>query len=207
MRQQTRSVEDGPGCGEQIRDGSGMPQLGQLCAGLRVSALRPVTEREQRLPAAGLGAPSSDVDDLVGCQIRPLARLRRLGERAVVADIPTQLGQRDEDFPGIADDVAKPGISQGRGPAHELGQLGCPHEIQCGGSWRSHIRPDVHSCVSAPSQPLISRRDATRSPPHRPYPCRRTACPLKSSYQLSRKPRSCARNRSPGVCVAGGGQS
>ena len=75
-----------------------LPRLGPAVLG-------PVAQGEQRLQAAQLGTLAGDVEDLVGGEVRrpPLARgvPRRLDERAVVAPVPAQPGDRDEHLGGV----------------------------------------------------------------------------------------------------------
>ena len=121
VRQQTSGVEHRSGGGHQIRHRGGVAQRVQFGAGLGVSELGLVAQREQRLPAAGLGAAPRHVDHFVQCQIGPLAGPRRLGERAVVTHVPAQLGERDEHLSRVADRTAEPGIAQRRRALHERG--------------------------------------------------------------------------------------
>ena len=75
--------------------------------GLGPAVLRPVAEREQRLQAAQLGALPGDVEDLVGGEEHRVAGApqlaRRLDERAVVALVAAQLGDRDEHLGRVGD--------------------------------------------------------------------------------------------------------
>ena len=82
-------------------------ERGELLAGDAVAPLRLVAEREQRLAAAGRGARARDLEHLVRRQVRPLAAARRPRERAVVADVPAELRQRDEDLRRVGDDRAR----------------------------------------------------------------------------------------------------
>ena len=63
-----------------------------------VASLGLVAEREQSLVTAGGGACAGDLEHFLVRQVRALAASRRSRERAVVADVPAELGQRDEDL-------------------------------------------------------------------------------------------------------------
>ena len=130
VRQQAGGVEDGARGGRQVRHRGGMPQRVQLGAGLRVAELGLVAQREQRLAAAGRGAPPRHVDHLVQRHVGPLAGPRRLGERAVVAHVPAQLRERDEHLARVADGAAEPGVPQLGRALHERRQVGRPRQIQ-----------------------------------------------------------------------------
>ena len=68
------------------------PSLWRVLLGQRGNEARLISEREKCLMAASLSTRPGDLEDLFCAQIHPLARLRRLGERAVVADVTAQLG-------------------------------------------------------------------------------------------------------------------
>ncbi len=80
-----------------------MAQLRQLFAGDAVAQFRLIAQSEQRFLAAGIGADAGHGENFIGGHIGPLALARRMGEGAIVANIPAQLGQGDENFPGITD--------------------------------------------------------------------------------------------------------
>jgi hypothetical protein len=87
-----------------------------------VSILGLVAEREERLLASGRPAGLGDRDDLLRRQVRVIELRGRLGERAVVAHIPTQHGERDEDLPRVRDRAAAAEVSQRRRDLEELGE-------------------------------------------------------------------------------------
>ena len=132
VRQQTGSVEHRAGGGHQVGDRRAVSQRVQLGAGLRVAHLGLVAQREERLPAARFGAAASHVDHLVEGHVRPLARPRRLGERAVVTHIPAQLGEGDEHLARVGDGAPEPGVPKCRRAQHEGRQIGLPRQIQGG---------------------------------------------------------------------------
>ena len=83
------------------------PSAVKLVARLRVAQLRLVAEREQRLLAAGAAPATAIVEHLVDA--RDTARSpapRRMGERAIMADVAAKLRQRNEDLARIGDEVA-----------------------------------------------------------------------------------------------------
>jgi hypothetical protein len=88
---------------------------GELIPRDAVAPLGLVAEREQGLPAAGRRSGAGDLQHLVGREVRSLAPSRRMGERAVVADVPAQLRQRDEDLRRVGDDrtaAQAPGLGE-----------------------------------------------------------------------------------------------
>ena len=87
----------------EIRDGRLVTERGQRLARDAVAALRLVAEREQRLVAAGPGAGLGDGNGLVDRQIWRAQVARRLGERAVAADVTAEPRQRDEHLGRVAD--------------------------------------------------------------------------------------------------------
>ena len=103
--------------------------------GLGPAVLGPVAEGEQRLEAAQLGALAGDLEDLVGGEER-LAALagglaRGLDERAVVAPVAAQLGDRDEHLGGVGHDARAAGGDQAR-VAHPGRGGGQPVEVGAG---------------------------------------------------------------------------
>ena len=106
----------------------------ELLASRAVAQLGLVAEREERLAAAGRDALARDLEGLVDGQVGALASPRRPRERAVVAHVPAQHRERDEDLRrvGDADPVALVAYppSSGQQPVEPLveRQLG---ERQC----------------------------------------------------------------------------
>ena len=87
----------------EIRDGRVVTERRQRLARDPVAALRLVAEREQRFVAAGPGAGLGDGDGLVDGEIRRAEVTRRLGERAVAADVAAEPRQRNEHLGRVAD--------------------------------------------------------------------------------------------------------
>ena len=106
MRQQAGALEHCLGGAREVLERRRAAELGQLVAGRAVPQLRLVAEREQRLAATRRRAGGRDLDHLVDRQVRALAPARRGGERAVVADVATELRQRDEDLRRVGDEAA-----------------------------------------------------------------------------------------------------
>src|SRR5262249_22218967 len=77
-----------------------------------VAQLRLVAEGEEGLLAAGGLALAGDVEDGLRREVVRLALARRARERAVVADIPAQLRQRDEHLLGEAHARAMTGAAK-----------------------------------------------------------------------------------------------
>ncbi len=97
--------------------------------------LRAVAQGEERLQAPQLGTLAGDGHDLVRRQVRrpPLPRRlrRRLHERAVVAPVPAQPGDRDEDLRRVRHDT-RPTRGHQPGVAHPRGHRGQPVEVLAG---------------------------------------------------------------------------
>ena len=109
MRQETRLLEHGPRCSLEILERRRAPQPGELLTRRAVAQLRLVAQREQRLVATGRRTRARDREHFVDRHVRPLPAPRRARERAVVADVPAELRQRDEDLRRIRDE--RPGSS------------------------------------------------------------------------------------------------
>ena len=99
-----------PGLGEdelahagEVLDRRLAAELGELLARGAVAELGLVPEREERLVATGLGSRARDLEHLVGAHVRALAAAGRLREGAVVADVPAELRERDEDLGRVGD--------------------------------------------------------------------------------------------------------
>ena len=122
VRQQRRFLQHQRAHLAQIADGRLVPEFGQRLTRRAVAQFRLVAEGEQGLGAAGGFAGAGDGQDFVGRQIRGVARPRPFGKRAVVADVTTQLGQRDEDFPGVGDIPPERLVALMRRLGHQVGQ-------------------------------------------------------------------------------------
>src|SRR5262249_709316 len=84
-----------------------------------VAQLRLVAEREERLAAPCRLAGTRDLEHIVDRHIGPLAGSRRPRERAVVADVATQLRGRDEDLRAVGDEQS-PLVADVPGRRHQL---------------------------------------------------------------------------------------
>src|SRR5258706_11760947 len=82
----------------KIRQGGVVPEPAKLFARRAIAQFRLVAEREQRLLAIRGGARPRDGEDLLERQVGRLILARRMGERAVMADVPAKPGQRDKDL-------------------------------------------------------------------------------------------------------------
>ena len=108
--------------------------------------LGPVAEGEQRLQAPHRRTLRGDLEDLVGRQER-LAALTGglaggLDERAVVAPVAAQPGDRDEDLGGVRHHTGPPSSDQAS-VAHLRGDRGQPVEISTGGRQQDGSLVDV----------------------------------------------------------------
>jgi len=108
----------------EVGEGRLVAELGQALAGRLVAQLRLVPEGEERLFAAGLGGQARLAQDRVQRHVRRLALLRRLGEDAVVTDVPAQVSQRQEDLARVRDEVAVAPVTQFTGDIDQLVEAG-----------------------------------------------------------------------------------
>src|SRR5204863_9245126 len=106
MRQQTGLVEHEPGTASRILERGRAAERGELLARDPVAEFRLVAQGEERLAATGGGPGPRDREHLVLAHVRALAAPRRLRERAVAADVPAELGERDEGLRRAGDVVA-----------------------------------------------------------------------------------------------------
>jgi hypothetical protein len=103
MRQQPRCVEHGSCRLREVVGRRRSPKLRQCIARDRITQLRLVAQREQRLLAVGRGAGASDLEHVVDRQVGLRQVTRPMRERAVVTDVAAELRQRNEDLARIAD--------------------------------------------------------------------------------------------------------
>src|SRR6202040_453164 len=85
---------------ERVAVARGFEPIGRL----RVTKLRLVAEREQKLLAARLGAPRGNGEHLFERHVRRPNRPRRFGEGAVGAAVTAEMRERGKDFSRIRDD-------------------------------------------------------------------------------------------------------
>jgi hypothetical protein len=98
MRKQSGLVVDRARGLRQIRQGRAMSKPSELIGGGSVAQLRLVAEREQCLLAArGMTRPRNGQRFVEG-QICPLVLTRRLGKRAVMANVTAKLRQRNKNL-------------------------------------------------------------------------------------------------------------
>ena len=108
MREETGLLQDEPGAALEVLDRRLAAELRELVPRRAVAELRLVAEGEERLAAAGGRARPGDLEHLFLGHVRPLAAPRRPREGAVVADVPAELRQRDEDLRRVGDACAVP---------------------------------------------------------------------------------------------------
>ena len=112
MRQQACLLKDPDGHGADVSQRVVIPVGIEPLTGLRPAILGAVSEGEERLLAALRRTCASNLQDFVR---REVCRGEKLGdghESAVVATVPTQTGQRDEDLARVR---------------HDAGPAGCHH--------------------------------------------------------------------------------
>ena len=132
VRQQAGPFQHRDGRGPDVVQGGVVAPLVQPGPGLRPAQFRPVAQGEQRLLAAQRGALGGHLHHLVDLQVGGRQPVRHGGERAVVATVPAQPGQRDEHLAGVADPRMRP-IPDGGRHRHQLGQRLAPGRHQHGG--------------------------------------------------------------------------
>src|SRR5262249_27033536 len=107
----------------EIRQCRAMSEASKLIGGGSVAQLRLVAEGEQCLLAAcGLPRPR-DGKHFVEGEIRPLALVRRLSKRAVMANVAAKLRQRNKNFAWIRDDGAVGGVAPAGGRAQQRAEV------------------------------------------------------------------------------------
>lgn len=140
VRQQSRLFQHPDRHGPHVIKRGVISTLIEPLLGLRPAVLRPIAQREQGLFATQFSAATGDVQDLVGLQVHALALCAQLArnrhERAVMALVPAQMGDRNEDLarignrqtPGRAATPGglQPSIAHARRTGHEVGQIVSP---------------------------------------------------------------------------------
>lgn len=116
VREQARLLQDADGHGPDVGEGVVVPVGVEPFAGLGPAVLGPVAEGEQGFLAAECGALAGDLHHLVGREVHAVALAAQLAgdgdEGAVVAAVPAEPGQRDEDLLGVRDDARPSGRLQ-----------------------------------------------------------------------------------------------
>ena len=120
VRQESGLLEHQDRHGAHVLQRRLVARLGQPRLRLRPPVLRPVAEGEQRLLAAHRRTGSGDLQHLVGRQERSLDLAGHRHERAVVAAVAAQPGERDEHLARVRDDIRTPRIGEAR-IAHPAG--------------------------------------------------------------------------------------
>ena len=96
-----------------------MAEALECCSRGGVSQLGFVSERKQHFLALRRLPRPSNLEHGVDRQVRRFVLTGRLREGAVVADVATELRQRDEHLTRVGDDVAVRGIATSCGRLHE----------------------------------------------------------------------------------------
>ncbi len=112
MRQQPGLLQHRDRAGPHVRERAVVAGLVEPLPGLRPALLRAVAEGEQRLLAAQGRALPGDVEHLVDGEERRRQPAGHGRERAVVAAVAAQPGQRDEDLAGVRDHARPPRVEQ-----------------------------------------------------------------------------------------------
>ena len=124
MRQQARFFEHHCGHGAQIIERRGVTEFVECGAGTRIAQLGLVTEREQRLGAAGRLTLAYDREHVLRPHVDGLIAARRPGKRAVVAGVAAQMRERNEHLARIGDDVAVALVAHAGGKLHQGSGVG-----------------------------------------------------------------------------------
>ena len=98
MRQQASLLVHHSRSLREIRQGGAMSEAQKLIGGAAIAQLRLVAEREQGFLAACRLTRPRDGKDFVERQIGSLVLARRMGKRAVVANVAAKLRQRNKDL-------------------------------------------------------------------------------------------------------------
>ncbi len=112
VRQQAGLLEHPDGHRPDVVEGRVVARRVEPLAGLRPAVLGPVAEGEERLLAAERRALAGDGENLVGREVRRRQLVRCGRDGAVVAAVPAQPGERDEDLLGVGDDAGAAGVGQ-----------------------------------------------------------------------------------------------
>ena len=123
VRKQPRLLENRAGSLGEIRQGGLVPELGELLARDAIAQFGFVAQSEKRFLAARGDAGARDSQDLIERQIGSLSFPRRMRERAVVAHVPAELRERNENLARVGDDSAVRCVSPSRGRAHQRWQV------------------------------------------------------------------------------------
>src|SRR4029453_679235 len=107
MRQQPRFIEHCPRRTPEVLERARGAQLGKRSARRRVPQLRLITEREERLLAAGGRAGTPDGEHLIDVEVRVGEIARHLGKGAVTAHIAAETGERKEHLARVSDLAAE----------------------------------------------------------------------------------------------------
>src|SRR5262245_30558352 len=126
MREEAGLLEHERAHPRQVLDRRLAAERFQLLPGDAIAPFRLVAEREEGLRAACSGARAGDLQHLLRGQVRALPAARGPGERAVVADVPAQLRERDEDLRRVGDD---PALAQASGLGEELLERPVDHAV------------------------------------------------------------------------------
>jgi hypothetical protein len=113
-------VEHEPAHGGQVPDRVLVAVPVEPGPGGGVAQLGPLAEGEEGLGAAGVGAGAGDGEDLLRAEVRRGEVGGGLGEGAVAAAVPAQLGQGDEHLGRPRDPAAGGGVPDGAGSADQL---------------------------------------------------------------------------------------
>ena len=104
--------------------------LGKPLGGDRITVLRFVAQGEQRLLTPGQSPGLRDGHDVLGREEGLVQAGGRLGERAVVAMVAAQHGERDEDLARVGDRAAVPEISEMGSHPHQVLEGSIPRRQQ-----------------------------------------------------------------------------
>ena len=96
----------------EIVDRGFVPERVERLAGGAVAQLRLVAQREQRLRAARGRPCACDREYLLRRKIARLACARPFGEGAIVADVPAEMGERNEHLARVREVAAMPLVAQ-----------------------------------------------------------------------------------------------
>ena len=173
MGKQTGLLQDESAHRSEVVHRRGIAMRGEPIARDGVPQLRPLSEGEQRLVAAGVTASTRDREDLVGRQVRRRQPGGRLGERAVAAPVAAEHRQGDEHLGGEGDPAPVRFVAHAAGQRGQVGQRRVEeiavgeHRSQSRGRCRARRRrPARWWCPRGPGPPAGLPR--ARGRPERP---------------------------------------
>ncbi len=171
MGQKSRFAEHQFGRRRQVGQGRGVAQPVEFRPNRAVAKLRLIPQREQRLLAPRRLPGARDRQDFVQRQVGIGAAARRMGEGAVMANVPAQLRERDENLARIGDEASVGVVAAASGRVQQGRHVGHVDERECFGCREAAIvgKAGDQGCGTHVSSDLPSglERDGSGGPSRR----------------------------------------